>query len=148
MRKKRKSQFKALENKLVVVGKSNIPNTDMLGLFSKEDFTCLEYETGDILTRFEFEEEAKDMNALAKEKRYSLKMPDGRIFYLMSYPTCVEKLGFYSNEARGKAKPNCYLTAMYRRGIPFAQLRVLDNVEEGQELLYHYGDEFHDHEEE
>ena len=116
-----------------------------LGLFSKYNSTRYEGEEGEILTRFDFMEEALDKKKLEKEKRYSLMMNDDRIYYMRTRTRKCDKLGVYANEARGKQKPNCYVSARYwRKGIPTAQLRVLTKVKKGDELLWDYGDIFKD----
>ena len=132
------------KNSRVEVKMSQIKGTNMLGLFSRVNLTRHDGESGEILTGFEFEEEEIDQKKLEREKRYSLRMSDGKVFYMKTRPTNVRKLGYYSNEARGKQKANCYLTARYYKKRPQSQLRVLTKVRKGQELLWDYGDEFED----
>lgn len=124
------------------VKRSTIRGTNMLGLFSRIHSSRQNGEAGEIITRFDFEEEAIDAKALELDSRYSLEMDDGRVFYMKSGTRDIKKLGVYSNEARGRTKPNCYVTARYYKGRPTAQLRVLTSIRIGTEVLWDYGDRF------
>lgn len=129
-----------LKGQFVEVKRSNIRDTNMLGLFSLVNLKTAEDEQGEILTGFEFEEEVTDDSV--HNNRNTFEMHDGKQFFIKTRPTDVKKLGYYANEARGRYKPNCFVTARYYRGRPRAQLRVLTQVRKGKELLWHYGDSF------
>ena len=129
----------ALVGRYVEVKKSEISNTNMLGLFSRINSNMV----GTFLTRFQFEEEMKPATSDDdNSSRYSIEFKDGRIFFMTTRPKDVKMLGYYVNEARGGREPNCYISERYYKGRPTAQLRVLTEVKKGQELFCNYGDKY------
>lgn len=174
MLRKLRSEIK--RNHPVTVKRSRVAG---IGLFANRDFQRQDGEEGEILTRFDFEEEAFDpemsdaefqelgeqleMDRTSDEdtqrckrewgirfpengrKRCTMEMKDGRRFHLKCPTFNPNKLGIFSNEARGTQRANAHLTVRcHRQNQPTAQLRVLNKMKKGEETLWDYGERFRD----
>ena len=110
----------------------------ILGLFSFVDLKAHE-----VLTKFEIQEQSICEKDREHDKRMTIKMFDGKVFFLKTRPACANHLGYYANAAREKDQVvNCIITSEYDGGKPVVWLQTITTIKAGQELFLDYGPDF------
>ena len=138
--KKKGKGEKKLAAKYCYVGRSNIKEAG-LGLFARVDLVADEQ-----ITKFEVTKRitAGQAKALPMKKGYSFVV-DEKYYFMPARSKKNKYLGVYSNESRGRLKPNCEVVYKWvRKSDPFPSFRLMatKDVSKDTELLWDYGEHF------